>query len=749
MLTFKQRVVSKLRRFPLARQLKEQLSPQQHWLLFVFGGASNNSVDRGRQLYEQEPMFRSVIERCSDVVETHLGWEIVTCFRAGNSIAVASRASPSERLAGQKREMVMMATFHIAQCDLWRSRGIVPDAVLGVSLGEVAAAYGCGALTLEDAMRVACALADATPEPTLPGKMILLNADYQTALQLRQRAPAALDIFGEFSPALTVLFVAASDYPVIRDFLKSEGASYNVSSWDWPYHTSRWCFDRFKLERELGAVHVSPATIPWYSSQAAGRLEPRALDALFWYGNLNRQCRFSQALQVALRDGYDTILSLEARPALTPRMEEVARFVGRRVRILNSVRPKTEPETVWKESLQTLRARGFGSTSRHVEPPSSALTPEIIARKIEELDQPFLRDPHPFYAALRSTGAVHPLGKGTWLVLGYDAASQVLKQSDSFSNAPARLFDPLVSGADSPEHERPRRALARSFTADKVADAALYSRTCADELLRALRGKAEFDLVEEFSIPLTQKVAGHLLEMPEEQVSALRQHLRPNRYESDHKVIFENVKGFFRNRIEEMHTSPRDDFWSRLIQNREESFTDEEVASLMALMWFAGTVTTETLLNESMLLLLTHPHVRDEVQSNCELIGPFIEEALRLSSPVHALLRQAKHDTSIAGTSIAAGDTLNVCLGAANRDPLHFPEPDSISLQRGARNPLMFGAGIHRCVGAMLARAELRAAVESWFEVMPGFRLAQPLCSVRWSRLYRVRSIEELMISAQ
>ena len=744
-----QRLNGRLRRSRaanLARRAKSRFFPGELPLLMVMNGGGGEWPAMGRELYRAEPVFRESIARCSAVVVEVLSFEIVSAWSSTKAREDSSDEGVAARLEKQKRAMVELAALQIAQCDLWRAQGIVPDGVIGLSQGEAIAAYVAGALSLEEAMRVSCAIADATLEPTLSGQMIFLDADSQSAAQLQLGAPVRLDVLGVFSSSSTLFWVTEEDYPLAKSYLDEAGAKHIARPQPWTYHLSRRPFDRAKFERHLAPLQPRPPAIPWYCSLSASRITPETpLDSLFWYGLLTRPCRFHDAFQSALGDGYGTLLSIGARPFPSQWMEQNLQATGRAFCVLASMRNDKPELQTWNHAQRTLRARGFGSGAPKTTRISGASTPsQLVAPDVQ-----LVRDPHPLYATLRAQAPLHFFpDEGFALVLGYDEVVSVLRRADQFSSSPARDQAPVLVGADPPEHIRGRAVTVRWFSARRVQSFAPLVDSLARELLQPIQPNAEFDVVREFAAPLVEQSLTHVLGLDEAAATQLRRETHP--FKRDVTKLFEASRGFFRSYVDEMRRNPRPDFCSLLLApTGEEALSTDDIVSLLTVLWVAGTETTPTLIAEALLLLSANPDVRAQVQANRELLPALVEEALRLSSPAHNVLRCATQTVTVSGTTIPAGTLVRVCIAAANRDPARFPNPDQIDLTRDASS-VVFGRGIHRCVGLLLARTQARIALEAMFDTFPEFRLAEPPCAVhRPKSLLATRTLEDLRIGTR
>ncbi len=188
------------------------------------------------------------------------------------------------------------------------------------------------------------------------------------------------------------------------------------------------------------------------------------------------------------------------------------------------------------------------------------------------------------------------------------------------------------------------------------------------------------------------------------------------------------VGRYVRSLIAERRAEPRDDLISALIaaEDRDGALSDAELSSAISTIYTAAGTTTERFISSGLFLLLSHPEQWRALVADRTLIGPALEEILRFHHPTQSTStnRRCTADVPLRGKTLRAGDTVRVGLGAANRDPEVFDDPDRFDITRKpTQPPLSFGAGPHFCIGAALARFEARLAVESIAERWPGLRL--------------------------
>ncbi|MEU1055352.1 cytochrome P450 [Streptomyces sp. NPDC005876] len=382
-----------------------------------------------------------------------------------------------------------------------------------------------------------------------------------------------------------------------------------------------------------------------------------------------------------------------------------------------------------------------------------------------ELGEGFSRDPHPVYARLRERGPVHrvrPLGSEpghqTWLVVGYEAARAALADP-RLSKDPAGigltfLDDELIGKylltTDPPQHTRLRSLVTRAFTARRVEALRPRIGRITDGLLDAMLPLGRADLVASFAYPLPITVICELLGVPELDRAAFREMstevVAPSDAESEHDAIV-RLAAYLTDLIEDKRCAgPADDLLSDLIRTTSEDgdrLSAEELRGMAYLLLVAGHETTVNLLANAVLALLTHPGQLAALRADMSLIDGAVEEALRWEGPVgNATFRYAVEPLEIDGVPVGKGDTVMVCLTAADRDPARHPDPHRFDIRRETRGHLAFGHGIHYCLGAPLARLEARTALASLLERAPALALDGPPGDWLPGRLVRgVRSL--------
>jgi cytochrome P450 len=360
-----------------------------------------------------------------------------------------------------------------------------------------------------------------------------------------------------------------------------------------------------------------------------------------------------------------------------------------------------------------------------------------------------------------------------WFVTRYEDVVAVLLDDVRFVRDPALALDPATLAAfragmppelefvenhmlnrDGADHRRLRRLVTKGFTPRMVAGLRPRIEAIADELLDAVAGREELELVDEFAFPLPITVIAELLGIPAADRPRFRvwsdaivtPALSPEDVRRFGGLMVDFV-GYLRELFAERRADPRDDLLSALlaVEDGGDTLSQEELSSMVVLLIVAGHETTVSLIGNAVLALLDHPEARDTALASPEAMRATVEELLRYDGPVErALNRWAATDVELGGRTIRRGDTVIAILGAANRDERRFPEPDRLDPARGDTRHVAFGRGSHYCLGAPLARLEAEVALTSLFRRLPGLRLAGPREELRWRPTPLFRSLAAL-----
>ncbi|MCU1350280.1 MAG: cytochrome hydroxylase [Acidobacteria bacterium] len=382
----------------------------------------------------------------------------------------------------------------------------------------------------------------------------------------------------------------------------------------------------------------------------------------------------------------------------------------------------------------------------------------------------FVANPYPTYRKLRESGAPYwqthsGPGGGMWLLTRYQDVSMLLKEAHTSKNAIALKrpheitpFDYTMLAQDPPAHTRLRGLASLAFTPARVKSLEGRIEQIVDELLARARPQGGMELISAFANPLPAIVIAELLGVPAEDHDAFHgwsdQAVKsfdelPDK--TDARKAFEAwmaLSRYFSDLIRRRRQEPKDDLISALVLARDaqDRLTETELLGMCMLLLVAGHTTTASLLGTGLLTLLSHPDQLALLKNNPDLMPSAVEEMLRFECPFQrATFRLAKEPMVIGGTTIPAGQQVSGVLGAANRDPEIFPDPDRFDITRQPNRHLAFGYGIHFCFGAPLARAEARVAFSRLLQQLPDIRLASE--TPDWSTNTFARGLETLPVA--
>ncbi len=365
----------------------------------------------------------------------------------------------------------------------------------------------------------------------------------------------------------------------------------------------------------------------------------------------------------------------------------------------------------------------------------------------------FHANPYPFYHRLREEDPVHQSPMGFWVLTRYDDVLLVLRDPRFGREG----FAPLLSAVygqdgqdggsrprsmlfrDPPDHTRLRNLVNRAFTARVVENLRPRIQQIVDQRLDRVQDNKKMDLIADLAYPLPVTVICEMLGVPTGDHDRIRQwsadvarSLDAIGLPSDPGIVERGRSGrraladYFLELIPERRKRPAQDLLSLLIAAEEQGdrLTEGELLAMCILLFIAGHETTVNLIGNGVLALLQHPEQLARLRSEPTLIQGAVEELLRYDSPVQRTGRVTTVAVEIGGRKIEAGALVVAAIGAANRDPKHFPDPDRLDITRRDNHHVAFGFGIHFCLGAPLARLEGQIAISTLLRRMPALQLA-------------------------
>ncbi len=387
----------------------------------------------------------------------------------------------------------------------------------------------------------------------------------------------------------------------------------------------------------------------------------------------------------------------------------------------------------------------------------------MTTEQIPELDNFFatIQDPYPMYSYLQEHEPVHwnPMFN-CFMLTKYDDVNMVFSDakrfsSDVWSEVPERIgftgedeksqslrqILPFLAynlqGMDPPEHTRQRTLMTKTFTPRMLESFRPTIQRSVDELIDQRVAEGKMDLVADVAYPLPSNVILDLLGIPRSgrpyikaSSDAINEFVTTLLFAGGSNWqklagVFAEVTMYLKSLIAERRIHPTEDLLTKMVQAEEngDMLSEDEIVVATNFLLFAGHETTANLIAVGMHYLIQNPEQMEQLRANPAKMPNAVEELLRYVSPVHTLARVTTQDVTIRGVDIPKETSVYVLVGAANRDPEKFPNPEQLDINRLVVRSLGFGYGIHFCVGAALARMEGQVTFETLLRRLPNIRL--------------------------
>lgn len=384
----------------------------------------------------------------------------------------------------------------------------------------------------------------------------------------------------------------------------------------------------------------------------------------------------------------------------------------------------------------------------------------------------FIRDPYPAYRKLRErsepTWMSHQLHNGTkgiWLFSRYRDVAAILRETGCITKDKSLLLpagqltplDRMLLNMDPPEHTRLRAMIAPWFSVRRMAEMESTIEQLVLELLSGIKAGAEVEFIREFALKLPLLVIADILGVPRRDMLQMKHWTDVLISGADSGVSNEAIQ-----KLQAESMLALSEYLSRLIATQkpgdenliaylnqsfefDQSPTTNEILGLSVLIVVAGFETTVNLLGNGLLTLLLHPVQLNRLRVNPELLDRAINEMLRFESPLQrSTYRITSRDFDINGFKLEPGQQVSAVIGAANRDPDQFPEPDLFDVTRKPNQHLSFGVGIHKCLGERLARLEASTAFRCLLDKFSHFGLVDN--EPHWQKKTLFRGLESLHV---
>ncbi|HWE91663.1 MAG TPA: cytochrome P450 [Pseudonocardiaceae bacterium] len=407
-------------------------------------------------------------------------------------------------------------------------------------------------------------------------------------------------------------------------------------------------------------------------------------------------------------------------------------------------------------------------TTAHQAPQTQPDGQQALGRLFDPANRP---NPYPVFHRLRESGPFAVLDNALVVIGDHDRCAAILRDPTMSSDRRRSLLPRNLSeehdespvsflSLDPPDHTRLRRLVSKAFTPRVIAALEPEIRRIVDELFAEVADVGSLDVVPQLAYPLPVRIITELLGVPradherfEGWGRRLVRGLDPALSFTDQSEIDDihdaqlEFRAYFRELIAQRRRTPADDLLSKLVRIEESGdvLTEDELVGTCVLLLVAGHETTANLIAGGILALLRNPDQLAALRADPSLVSSTVEESLRYDTPVQLTTRIVREPTTIGDIEIPADAVLLLLLGAANRDPAAFAEPDRFDITRDARQHLSFAAGIHFCLGAGLARLEASIALSAFANRVRSPELDED--SLRYRPHVNLRGPERMIVS--
>ncbi|HZE55692.1 MAG TPA: cytochrome P450 [Bradyrhizobium sp.] len=373
---------------------------------------------------------------------------------------------------------------------------------------------------------------------------------------------------------------------------------------------------------------------------------------------------------------------------------------------------------------------------------------------IEKLTAEFYTDPYPTYRALREHEPVKRMPNGSYFLTRYDDLLTAYKNTKAFSSDKKKEFAPKYGTSllyehhttslvfnDPPAHTRVRRLIMGALSPRAIAEMEPDLIALVDRLLDAIAAKGDVELIEDFAAAIPIEVIGNLLNVPKEEraplrgwslaiLGALEPVIGAEAFARGNSAV-DDFLGYLKILVARRRAKPGNpdrDVLTRLIQGEDngERLTEKELLHNCIFLLNAGHETTTNLIGNGLVALSAHPTEKKRLIENPGLIKTAVEEILRFESSNQLGNRMTTEPVELSGVTMPAGTLVTLCIGAANRDPQQFNDPETLDIGRTPNRHLAFATGAHQCAGMALARLEGAIAISRYLARFPAYTLKGP-----------------------
>lgn len=654
------------------------------------------------------------LARCDTFIRARLGWSL-------------HEMSNSNQYAPEHALEPTLTAVQIALTDGWRERGVVPDVVGARCGGEFAAAYGRGALSLEDALEVSCRFSLKVRECRTNDRVLLvgIQSDASAIGSVQGSTRIALTLVADAPNWPMIVACPEKDFPTLRAYLARHNIPYRLFDNPIGYHSSAIEQWRDALSAPLCGLRAESPRVPAYSSSLGGIIDGEDETADYYWRVVREPTIIAPVLQRMIADGCNIFLEIGGHPTLSEMIQGSAGAAGKTVACIASMRRNTSFADLKNDGLRTLADAGYvrryPATPRETDsvsrddaehPRSGADAPADVIAAL--FDASMCQDPYPVYESLRRIDPLYFDDKrNLWVISSYSAVRRAL-QDPAITTYKSHLGRTLF-GADGEPHARVRQILARELTSAKHAQLKKFIDATAEALIAAAARNGRSEVVAAVGIPLPRAVGMQLLGLEQDigldtvsgyahaATETFNSLLTPSERER-HLKVFAEFKAFVSDHLG--RPPPPTELALHCLFDGAAGLTLEERVDVGMLLLVAATETTASLTASAIGIVARNPDLFRMLRGDASLVPPFVEEVLRYEPPAQRITRTVARDTSICGRTLRAGSEMLLLLAAANRDPDQFEDPQLFKPFRQPNDHLSFGWGPHRCIGLRVARLE-------------------------------------------
>lgn len=695
---------------PFARPVKNissYLLPQNGNLIFVFSGRHGDWLNVGRNHYKLYKSYRNSVKESIELIGDDSKHPLLPIFEG-----------PVDGFFDiPMNRHYIYNIVRVAMVDFFKDEGIQPDAVLGVSLGEIPALYAAEAISKKELYKIARsfpATINALQDSYLG---ILISKEFSELEELIQKKELNLYPVYELRDDQTIALVEKRGIKRTVEALNSMGISNRLSK-NYvvrPYHTHLVNDSKIEALSFLRDIELNPLQCDFFSCTEKRKFERGIiLDASHLFSFRVKPVKANTTIKLIEREEkHFHVLQIGPDMLQTEHLLKNLSKNRFKAKSFSSVTTDQKERRSLKDlALEIHSLPGIESKKNDQKP----LQYTILKRYYEE-DLNYTYNPYPYFNYLRKNGGIHQIPfTNDWIVLEYDEVKQIFQDPATFSNKPYSYLEELLLGADPPVHTRIRSLLQPLFSRKEFKKIEKEAHVMARDLLDQFPIGETSNFVSLLSNPLTRKLNARFLGLPDHVEGKLT---RITVEQTQKETFFNEMLESLARLTEELTTDQAKGGLKFLLELSEAGeISKSDVAQLLRLLWLAGTTTTASIISSSVYRLLQHPEIAEKLLGDPRQIHAYLSECIRLEPPFTEIKRQTTKNVTISGVDIPAGTTLTISIPSANRDENVFPEPNRFILNRKGAMNLSFGSGVHYCIGMAIGRAEavevLKAVLERY-----------------------------------